>query len=173
LGVPDGGVTTPKLANLAVTTAKIADAAVTTAKINDAAATTAKIADAAVTRAKVEARPTTGITWATGFTQHPVFTVSQVTQDVSGIFHMRFAVANANSTSTTYTAAVPLTFGTIPAAFRPVGGDEVRLAYGANVFGPRTFIRIKPDGSCIFEPATTGTVAAGGVIVLGELSWWV
>lgn len=51
--IPDGSITTTKLANLAVTTAKIANAAITTAKIDDAAITTAKIANLAVDTAKI------------------------------------------------------------------------------------------------------------------------
>lgn len=51
--IPDGAVTTAKLADSAVTTAKINGSAVTTAKINDSAVTTAKVADGAITQAKL------------------------------------------------------------------------------------------------------------------------
>ena len=58
--LPDGIVTTPKLAALAVTTAKIADSNVTTAKIADLAVTTAKIANNAVTTDKIANDQVTG-----------------------------------------------------------------------------------------------------------------
>jgi len=51
--IPDGSITTAKLADGAVTTAKLADLAVTSAKIADGAVTSAKIADLAVTTAKI------------------------------------------------------------------------------------------------------------------------
>jgi hypothetical protein len=51
--VPDGSVSTTKLANNAVTSAKIADNAVTNAKIADNAVTSAKLADNAVGSAEV------------------------------------------------------------------------------------------------------------------------
>lgn len=49
--VPDGTITTAKLADGAVNTGKLADAGVTTAKLADGAVNTAKLADAAVTNA--------------------------------------------------------------------------------------------------------------------------
>lgn len=51
--VPDGSVTTNKLADGAVTTIKIADGSVTTAKLADGAATTAKLANGSVTAVKL------------------------------------------------------------------------------------------------------------------------
>ena len=51
--IPDGGVTTIKLADGAVTTPKISDVAVTTPKISDEAVTTQKISDEAVTTPKI------------------------------------------------------------------------------------------------------------------------
>lgn len=51
--IPNGSITTVKLADGAVTTVKIADSAVTTAKILDANVTTAKIADASITTVKI------------------------------------------------------------------------------------------------------------------------
>jgi hypothetical protein len=51
--IPDGAVTTAKLADSAVTSAKLADGSVTTAKIADSNVTTAKIADNAITSAKI------------------------------------------------------------------------------------------------------------------------
>ncbi|CAB4124518.1 hypothetical protein UFOVP62_8 [uncultured Caudovirales phage] len=51
--LPDGAVTTAKLAASAVTTAKLADASVATAKLIDSNVTAAKLADASVTTAKI------------------------------------------------------------------------------------------------------------------------
>lgn len=51
--IPDGGVTTSKIADYAVNTLKLASAAVTAAKIAAGAVTTEKIEDAAVTAAKL------------------------------------------------------------------------------------------------------------------------
>lgn len=51
--IPDGSITTAKLADGAVTTVKLADGAVTTVKLADGSVTTAKIADGAVTTAKL------------------------------------------------------------------------------------------------------------------------
>lgn len=51
--IPDGSITTIKLADGSITTAKLADGAVTTVKILDQNVTTAKIADGAVTPAKI------------------------------------------------------------------------------------------------------------------------
>jgi hypothetical protein len=51
--IPDGSITTVKLANGAVTTVKIADSNVTTAKLADGSVTTAKIADSNVTTVKI------------------------------------------------------------------------------------------------------------------------
>ncbi len=51
--IPDGSITTIKLADGSVTTIKIADGAITTPKILDANVTTAKIADNAITPAKI------------------------------------------------------------------------------------------------------------------------
>ena len=51
----DAGVTTAKIANGSITTTKIADDQITTAKINDDAVTSAKIADDAVVRAAINA----------------------------------------------------------------------------------------------------------------------
>ena len=51
--IPDGGVTTIKLADGAVTTPKIADGSVTTPKIADSAVTSSKFADGAVTTPKI------------------------------------------------------------------------------------------------------------------------
>mgnify|MGYP007132578355 CR=1 FL=1 len=53
LEVKDGGISTVKLANLAVTTAKIADSAVTEDKIDHDAVTTNKILNLAVTNSKI------------------------------------------------------------------------------------------------------------------------
>lgn len=58
--VPDGSVTTAKIANSAVTSAKIASNAVTTAKINGSAVTTSKIANGAVTTDKLASGAVTG-----------------------------------------------------------------------------------------------------------------
>ena len=52
--IPDGSITTAKLADSAVTTIKISDSNVTTAKIADSNVTTAKLADGAVTAAKLD-----------------------------------------------------------------------------------------------------------------------
>ena len=51
--VPDGSISTAKIANNAVTAAKIANLQVTTAKINTGAVTSAKLASGAVTSDKV------------------------------------------------------------------------------------------------------------------------
>jgi hypothetical protein len=51
--IPDGSITTVKLADGSVTTAKLADNSVTTVKILDANVTTAKLADGAVTATKI------------------------------------------------------------------------------------------------------------------------
>jgi hypothetical protein len=51
--IPNGSITTIKLADGSVTTAKIADGAITTVKILDQNVTTAKIADNAITLAKI------------------------------------------------------------------------------------------------------------------------
>ncbi len=51
--IPDGSVTTPKLADQAVTTAKTADLAVTTQKLADQAVTNAKVAANAITSADI------------------------------------------------------------------------------------------------------------------------
>ena len=51
--VPDGSITTAKLADSSVTTLKIADANVTTAKLADSNVTTAKLADSSVTTVKL------------------------------------------------------------------------------------------------------------------------
>jgi hypothetical protein len=53
ISIPDGSITTVKLANDAVTTAKIADGDVTTAKIENGAVTGVKIASGAVTTSKI------------------------------------------------------------------------------------------------------------------------
>ncbi len=58
--VPDGSVTTAKIANSAVTSAKIANNAVTTAKLNGSAVTTSKIANGAVTTDKLASGAVTG-----------------------------------------------------------------------------------------------------------------
>lgn len=65
--IPDGAVTTPKiadynvttqkLANLSVTTAKLANQAVSNAKLLDGAVTESKIRDASVTTAKLNLQP--------------------------------------------------------------------------------------------------------------------
>lgn len=52
-GIDDGGITTVKLAALAVTAAKLAVDSVETEKIKNLAVTTAKIQDAAITGAKI------------------------------------------------------------------------------------------------------------------------
>jgi hypothetical protein len=52
-GIPDGAVTTPKIADGAVTTPKLADGAVTTPKISDAAVAAAKLAPSAVVAGKI------------------------------------------------------------------------------------------------------------------------
>ena len=51
--IPDGSLSTAKLANLAVTTAKLSELAVTTAKLADTAVTAAKLASGAVETAKL------------------------------------------------------------------------------------------------------------------------
>lgn len=51
--IPDGSITTLKLADGAVTTVKLSDGAVTTVKLADGSVTTAKLADASVTTAKI------------------------------------------------------------------------------------------------------------------------
>lgn len=51
--IPDGSVTTDKIANLAVTTAKLAQGAVTEGKLASNAVTTGKLATGAVTGAKI------------------------------------------------------------------------------------------------------------------------
>ncbi|MEM1724276.1 MAG: hypothetical protein QXW71_00660, partial [Thermoplasmata archaeon] len=49
----DGAVTTPKIANNAVTSSKLADGSVTTSKIADNAVTSSKLADESVTSSKI------------------------------------------------------------------------------------------------------------------------
>lgn len=68
--IPDGGVTTAKLATGAVTTAKIDSNAVTTAKIADENVTTAKLADGAATTAKIADDAVTGVKIADGAVTH-------------------------------------------------------------------------------------------------------
>lgn len=51
--IPNGGVSTSKIEDLAITTAKINDLAITTAKIQNQAVETAKIKDSAVTSDKI------------------------------------------------------------------------------------------------------------------------
>lgn len=58
--IPDGSITTAKMADYAVSTAKIASNAVTTAKINGGAVTTSKIANSAVTTDKLASGAVTG-----------------------------------------------------------------------------------------------------------------
>lgn len=58
--IPDGSVTTAKIATYAITSAKIASNAVTTAKLNGNAVTTAKIASSAVTTDKLASGAVTG-----------------------------------------------------------------------------------------------------------------
>lgn len=58
--IPDGSITTAKLADYAVSTAKIASNAVTAAKIASSAVTTAKIASSAVTTDKLASGAVTG-----------------------------------------------------------------------------------------------------------------
>lgn len=58
--IPDGSVTTAKIANYAITSAKIASNAVTSAKLNGSAVTTSKIANGAVTNDKLAPGAVTG-----------------------------------------------------------------------------------------------------------------
>lgn len=53
--IPDGSITTPKIADYNVTTAKLANNAVTTAKIAGSAVSSSKIASSAVTDVKIAA----------------------------------------------------------------------------------------------------------------------
>lgn len=58
--IPDGSISTAKIANYAITSAKIASNAVTTAKLNGSAVTTSKIANGAVTTDKLASGAVTG-----------------------------------------------------------------------------------------------------------------
>ena len=71
--IPDGSITTSKIASSAVTTSKIDSNAITTGKINDDAVTTSKIADDAVTPDKISTSTYTSAeqvigTWIDGST---------------------------------------------------------------------------------------------------------
>ena len=111
LTIPDGSITTPKLANLAVQTGKIADLAVTTikiannavdgTKIPDLALTTNKIADNQITFAKLGTTEKTRVAKAwvnfNGTTSpgtiRSQFNVSSVTKNATGDYTINFAVA--------------------------------------------------------------------------------
>lgn len=58
--IPDGSITTPKIADYNVTSAKLANNAVTTAKLSGSAVSSSKIASNAVTEAKIAPGAVTG-----------------------------------------------------------------------------------------------------------------
>jgi hypothetical protein len=112
LTIPDGSITTPKLANLAVQTAKIDDFAVTTnkiannavdgTKIPDLTLTTNKIADNQITFAKLGTVEKTRVaqawvnfdgTLASPIAPRAAFNVSSVTKNGTGDFTINFATA--------------------------------------------------------------------------------
>jgi hypothetical protein len=118
--IPDGAITTAKLADNAVTTIKItdlnvttgklADNAVTTIKITDANVTTAKIANANVTPAKLSQPFTAGTAVAStsgtevGFTSIPSW-VRRITMMLSGVSTNGNSLLQAQLGSTTYTTS--------------------------------------------------------------------
>jgi hypothetical protein len=115
LTIPDGSITTPKLANLAVTTGKLDDGSVTTikiannavdgTKIPDLALTTNKIADNQITYAKLGTVEKTRVAKAwvnfNGTTSpgtiRSQFNVSSVTKNGTGDYTINFATALADA----------------------------------------------------------------------------
>jgi len=118
LTIPDGSITTPKLANLAVTTGKLDDLSVTTiklatnavdaSKIQDLTITTNKIADNQITNAKLDSTTRLRIakawvnfdgTLSTPITPRASYNVSSITKNGTGDYTVNFttgALADAN-----------------------------------------------------------------------------
>lgn len=115
LTIPDGSITTPKLANLAVTTGKLDDLSVTTiklatnavdaSKIQDLTITTNKIADNQITNAKLDSTTRLRIAKAwvnfNGTTSpgtiRSSYNVSSVTKNGTGDYTVNFATALADT----------------------------------------------------------------------------
>jgi hypothetical protein len=113
LTIPDGSITTPKLANLAVTTGKLADGSVTTiklatnsvdaSKIQDLTITTNKIADNQITNAKLDATTRLRIAKAwvnfdgTNQTIRSSYNISSITKASSSYYTVSFTTALADA----------------------------------------------------------------------------
>ena len=115
LTIPDGSITTQKLANLAVTTGKLADGSVTTiklatnavdaSKIQDLTITTNKIADNQITNAKLDSTTRLRIAKAwvnfNGTTSpgtiRSSYNVSSVTKNGTGDYTINFTTALADA----------------------------------------------------------------------------
>jgi hypothetical protein len=116
LTIPDGSITTPKLANLAVDTGKIADGSVTTIKlatnavdnnkIQDLTITTNKIADNQITDAKLDSTTRIRIAkaWVNfdGTLSSPIaplaaYNVSSVTKNATGSYTINFTATLADA----------------------------------------------------------------------------
>lgn len=150
-GVPDGGVTTPKLADRAVTAIKVALAS--------------------LKREHVAPLEGAVATFKPGFQQHTTFATTEVIVGMDGVVQLYFSFANgaAAGVNTTFNANTGYTFATIPAEFAPAQ-PTVRLCYAATQLG-RAFIRINTNGDLVIEGNATGVIQGGFTIALGEASW--
>lgn len=139
LTIPDGSITTQKLANLAVTTGKLADGSVTTiklatnavdaSKIQDLTITTNKIADNQITNAKLDSTTRLRIAKAwvnfNGTTSpgtiRSSYNVSSVTKNGTGDYTINFttALADVNYSVSQMTEFVPFpsSLACIPSIF--------------------------------------------------------
>jgi len=108
--VPDGSVTTAKLADGAVTTAKIADGSVTTAKLADGAVTTAKIADGNVTSTKLADGAATGTKLGSDVPKISSSSAGQIRLGGLQICWGRVSAGNLSGTNIQVTVSLPLTF---------------------------------------------------------------
>ena len=144
--IPDGAVTTPKMADANVTTAKIADANVTTAKLADANVTTAKLADGAATLAKLDRTGALGQVLLAQGAGNPV---------IWGVAAGRFTLATAVAAS-----GASVDFSAIPAAANIV----IAILSGVSNNGTNSVqIQIGPSGGV----ETSGYSGSSSVIDTG------
>jgi hypothetical protein len=156
LTIPDGSITTPKLANLAVDTGKIADGSVTTiklatnavdnSKIQDLSISTNKIADNQITAAKLGTNEKNQIVkaWVNfdGSLASPIsptqaYNVSSVTKNSTGDYTINFTSALPN------------------ADYAIVG-----MAVTFNTNGDQTCVALQTTGSGLYTPALKSTTQA-------------
>lgn len=158
--IPDGSITTTKLANLAVTTAKIADASITNAKI----------ANLAVTNAKIQSISASKITAGT-------ISAQTITMGAGGLIQLSDGEIRT-STGTTYISlsgagvADRLRFvrgGSVVARIHNVTSGDLEIAANRDIsIVPARHLNLISEGNLVLE-SISGSVSTPGVFNVG--SW--